>query len=213
MMTLLQLAAEVAIDVGLAQPTVVAAATDSSDRTMVEMKQCLDLTGEEVSRRVDWAALRATTTATGTGAAATHNLPAGYSRMISGNAVTFTSTGAVIRGGLSAEEFLSLTATSGTPRFYFVSGPEGAKTIQFWPYLANAVTATIYYQSKNWNSVGPAATFTSDGDTASLPDQVMIKGAIARWRRQKGMDYPDYQAEFEMVLQNLATFDDNARSP
>jgi len=211
--TLLQLATIVATDVGLAVPSVVAAATDATDRTMLEMKQVIDLAGEEISRRVDWQALRFSTTVTGTGAPATHSLPAAYQRMITGNAVTLTSSGATIRGGLSAEEFLSLAQVSGTPRFYLVAGSQGARTIQFWPYLANAATATIVYQSDRWNSVGPASTFTSDTDTALLPDQVMIKGAIARWRRQKGMDYPDYQAEFEMVMQNYAMFDDNARSP
>ena len=61
--------------------------------------------------------------------------------------------------------------------------------------------------------MGPASTFTSDSDMASLPDQVMIKGTIARWRRQKGMDYQDYMGEYETVLQTYATFDDNARTP
>ena len=209
--TLLQIATALAVDVGLAVPTAVASATDATNRTMVEAKQVIDFVGEEAARRVDWAALRATTSVVGTGSAASFTLPAAYSRMTMGNAVIIG--GVTIRGGLSAEEFLSLTAVAGTPRFYLISGPPDAKTIQFWPTLANGVTVNIIYQIRYWNSVGPAEKFTLDTDTAYLPDQIMIKGSIARWRRQKGMDYADYQSEYEMVLQNYAIFDDNARSP
>jgi len=209
--TLLQIATIAAIDLGLKVPVVVAVATDATDRTMLEMKQIIDLTGEEIARRVDWAALRATTSIVGTGAASAFALPAAYSRMTQGNAVTLA--GATIRGGLSAEEFLALTATAGTPRYYLVAGPPDAKTIQFWPTLANGATVTVVYQSRYWNSVGPAATFTSDTDMAYFPDAVLIKGSIARWRRQKGMDYQDYMGEYENVLKTYAMFDDNARTP
>lgn len=202
MATLLSIAGSVALDVGLAVPTVVIASTE---REMLEMKQTLDFTGEELARRVDWSALRATTAVTGTGAATTHNLPSSFLRMISGQAVTVGT--AVVRGGISAEEFLSLTQVAGTPRFYFVQG----RTIQFWPWLAAATDATIRYQSSFWNT--SSAAYVTDTDTALLPDQLMIKGGIARWRRQKGMDYPDYQAEYEMAIQQYAAFDDNARSP
>lgn len=208
---LLQLARIVAIDVGLVVPDAVASATDATNRTMVEMKQIIDFVGEELSRRVDWAALRLTATIAGTGTTTAFALPAAYLRMTQGNSVTIA--GAPVRGGLSADEFLSLPDTIGTPRFYLISGPPNAKTIQFWPTLANGVSATVVYQSNLWNTNGPAATFTTDTDTSIYPDQLMIKGSIARWRKQKGMDYPEYQSEFEITLQNYAMFDDNVRTP
>lgn len=210
-MNLLAIAKLVAIDVGLAQPSVVAAATDDTDRGAVELKQCLDFVGKELSRRVDWSALRATTTLTGDGTALAHALPAAYQRMMAGNAVKLAISNAVVRGGLSAEEFLSLPAVSGTPRFYLIAGVDGARTINFWPHLANTFQATAIYQSKNW--VASAEAYAADSDQALLPDDLMVKGGIARWRRQKGMDYPDYVAEFEAALANFAAYDDGARSP
>ena len=209
--TLLQVATAVAKDVGLSVPTIVAAATDASDRAMVEMKQVLDFTGEEIARRVDWSFLRTTTVIAGTGVASAFALPAACQRLIAGAAVTVG--GIPLRGGLSGEEFLSLAAVAGTTRFYLTGGTPGTMTIQFWPTLANATNATVYYQSANWNGTASAATYVADSDIALIPDQLMIKGGIARWRRQKGMDYQDYASEFEMALQNYAMFDDNARSP
>lgn len=212
-MTLLQVAQSVARDVGLAQPTVVAAATDDTDRGMVEMKQCLDFVGEELSRRVDWSALRSEVTLTGNGAAFEHPLPASYLRMMAGNAVKLAAAQnyATVRGGLSAEEFKSLPPVVGTPRFYLISGARGSKKISFWPFLANAFEATALVQSENW--VASATAYAADGDIALVPSPLMVKGGIARWRRQKGMDYPGYVAEYEAALANFAEFDDGARSP
>lgn len=214
--TLLQIASIVAVDVGLAVPTTVSGATDSTDRSMLEMKQVIDLTGEEIARRIDWAILRKSTTIVGLGSPSAFNLPFEYSRITQGNSVTIN--GVTIRGGLSADEFLSLPATAGTPRFYLIAGATAGsfyKTIQFWPTLANGSTVPVIYQSSLWCALttGYSATFVSDTDTPLLPDILMIKGAIARWRRQKGMDYADYQSEYEMALQNYALFDDNARTP
>lgn len=209
--TLLQIAQSVARDVGLAQPTVVVGSTDDTNRGMVEMKQCLDFVGEELSRRVDWSALRSEATLTGTGAAFEHPLPASYLRMMAGNAVKLAVSFAPVRGGLSAEEFKSLPPVVGTPRFYFIGGVRGAKTISFWPFLANAFAATALVQSENW--VASATSYQADTDVALVPSPLMVKGGIARWRRQKGMDFADYNAEYEASLANYAEFDDGARSP
>jgi hypothetical protein len=205
-LTLLQIASKVALDVGLAVPTAVATSTD---REMLEMKQVLDFVGEELSRRVDWSSLRVASSVTGTGAAAAFNLPTAMMRLMSGNAMLVNNV--TVRGGLSAEEFLSLASTSGTPRYYFISGAVGAKNIQFWPYLANGVQANFNYQSLNWAT--NSNVYVLDTDQCQVPDTLMIKGGIARWRRQHGMDYQDYAAEYEASLANYAMFDDNARSP
>lgn len=210
-LTLLQVAQSVARDVGLAQPTAVVGSTDDTNRGMVEMKQCLDFVGEDLSRRVDWSALRTEVTLTGNGSAFAHPLPASYLRMMAGNAVKLAVSLAIVRGGLSAEEFLSLPAVVGTPRYYLIGGPRGAKTISFWPYLANAFGATALVQSENW--VASATSYQADSDIALLPSPLMVKGGIARWRRQKGMDFADYVAEYEAALANYAEFDDGARSP
>lgn len=210
-LTLLEIAKAVARDVGLAQPSAVVGATDDTDRGMVEMKQCLDFVGEELARRVDWSALRSETTLTGNGTALAHPLPASYLRMMAGNAVKLAVSFAIVRGGLSAEEFKSLPPVAGTPRFYFIGGPRGAKTISFWPFLANAFEATALVQSENW--VASSTTYQADGDVALVPSPLLVKGGIARWRRQKGMDYVDYIAEYEAALANYAEFDDGARSP
>jgi hypothetical protein len=86
---------------------------------------------------------------------------------------------------------------------------EGAE-ITLWPYLANAATATVQFQSKNWTSAG-SATFTADDQTSLIDEALFLKGLIVRWRRQKGMAYLDEEAEFEAALADLAKFNDRGR--
>lgn len=200
-MTLLTVCEALAKNVGLPVPAQVAAATD---RTSVEMLQFANDTATEIARRVDWGRLTASATITGTGAAVAHSLPSGFSRIAAGASV-FTSGGAVIRS-LTRAEWDTLTAVQGTPRYFYVT----ATTIQFWPYLANAATARLVYQTGNWCSNGTSA-FSADSNTALFSEVVLEKGLIARWRRQKGMDFADFEAEYEAELKNQAAFDDRSR--
>ncbi len=174
----------------------------SSVRQWQEALQFANETGEELARRVDWGVLQNSTTLTGTGAAVAHSLPSDFSRLNQGVAVTVG--GAIVRP-LTRAEWSNLTPVVGTPRYFLLE----QNTIQFWPYLANAATATAQYQSTNWCSAG--ATFMSDTDTSLLDEKLFTKGLIVRWRRQKSMDYADFEAEYESALADFARFDDRSR--
>lgn len=199
-MTLLTIAAELAKNVGLEVPDVI---VSSPDREWAEALQFANETGEELARRVDWGVLQESATLTGTGAAVAHALPADFSRLNQGIAIT-TSGGAIIRP-LTRAEWSNLTMTEGTPRYFLLE----QNTVQFWPYLANAATATAQFQSKEWCSAGQA--FMADTDTSLIDEKLFAKGLIVRWRRQKGMDVADFEAEFEQALADFARFDDRSR--
>jgi hypothetical protein len=68
----------------------------------------------------------------------------------------------------------------------------------------------VQYQSKNWTSAGSAA-FTVDTQTSLIDEDLMLKGLIVRWRRQKGMSYQDEEGEYEAALADFARFNDRAR--
>ncbi len=198
-MSLLTISAALAKNVGMAEPDVVVL---SSIRQWNEALQFANETGEELARRVDWGVLQNTTTLTGTGAAVAHALPSDFSRLNQGVAVT---VGTGIVRPLTRAEWSNLTPVEGTPRYFLLE----QNTIQLWPFLANAATATAQYQSTNWCSAG--ATFMSDTDTSLIDEKLFTKGLIVRWRRQKGMDVADYEAEYEAALADFARFDDRSR--
>lgn len=199
-MTLLTIVQGLAKNVGMATPTSVVA---NGAREWVEALEFVNETGEELARRVDWGQLRGSTTLTGDGTNKVHALPAGFARLSAGIAI---KAGTAIARPLSRAEWNSLTAVEGTPRYFLLEGNE----VTLWPFLANAATATASYQTKQWTSAG-GETFTADDQTSLINEDLMLKGLIVRWRRQKGMPYQDEEAEYEAAIKDFAGFDDRGR--
>lgn len=202
-MTILEIIKAMAPEVSIEVPS---AAVANPDREMVEAVHFATMACEEIERRGDWGRLQTTYTLTGDGTAQTFSLPDDFSRLQAGNAIIYQ--GHPVRGGLSADEWNSLTFVEGTPRFFRLIG----NAIELWPFLALGETATVKYLSKNWNSNG-SAVWSTDSDVAVFPGTLILKGAIWRWRRQKAMDYQDHQAEYEAALKDFAGFDDRSRTP
>jgi len=202
-MTLLTIAQDVARNTAIGIP---ATASGSTEREVVNLVQFINDTGLDVARRVNWGRLRATTTITGTGVNANFALPAYYKGLIEGAAVF---TGSIpVRGGLAPDEWASLTPVEGTPRFFRLLGPQ----ISFYPFLANAATVTVHYQSTAWASNG-TDRMNLDAETALFPEDLLVKGAIWRQRRHVGQDFSDQIAEYEAALADYATYDARDRSP
>jgi hypothetical protein len=202
-MTLLTIAQDVARNTALDVP---ATASGSTAREMINVVQFINDTGLELARRFDWGALRTTATITGTGVNANFALPAYYLRLIEGGAVF--SGGASVRGGLSPAEWADLTPVVGTPRFYRLLG----SSISFYPFLANAATAIVNYQSTAWASNG-TNRLALDAETSLIPEDLLVKGAIMRQRKHVGQDFTDQAAEFEAAFADYALYDAGNRSP
>lgn len=202
-MNLLDMMKEVAKNAGIEQPVSI----DNTDANHVLMVQFLNDAGDEVARRVDWGVLRQTETITGTGAADTFPLPAEYARMSPGLAVI--SNYSPVRGSLTADEWMSLTPVAGDPRYFYLTGSR----IAFYPYLRSAVTAQVLFQSSYWaeSDVGPQASMVIAEDRSRVPDELLVAGAVWRWRRHVGKDFADYVAEFEAQLMQLSAGDGGVR--
>lgn len=199
-MTLLEICEALAKNVGLAVPTTI---VGSNDRNAVEMLQLANETGLELAERVDWGALTATATFAGTGANAAFALPSAWMRPTGVAGVRYSGT--AIRP-LTGSEYWGLTPAAGAPRYYHILG----RTVKFYPYPSVGMTVTARYQSNEWASSGQQ--FTSDDATPLVPDDLMVKGLIVRWRRQKGMEYADQEAEYEASLKTYASFEDGGRT-
>jgi hypothetical protein len=95
---------------------------------------------------------------------------------------------------------------AGAPRYFLLEG----RIMRLWPYLATATNATVRIQSRNWCSNG-TDEWIADTETSLIDENLMLKGLIARWRRQKGMPFEDYEAEYEADVADIARADDRAR--
>lgn len=199
-MSLLTIARGLAQDVGLAVPDQV---IGSPKREMIELRSFADATGEELARRVDWGQLQASTTLTGDGTQLAHALPAGFSRIAPGAGVVTTYG---IARPLTQAEWGTLAAVAGEPRYFLLRD----NTLRLWPHLATGSTVTVNYVGKFWCSNG-SAEWAADDDASLIDEALFLKGLIVRWRRQKGMDFADHEAEFEAALADLARFNDRSR--
>lgn len=198
--TLLEMVQAMAKNVGLDVPEQI---VGSTERTWIEALDFANTLGDELARRVDWGGLIGTSGVVGTGADAALDLPSDFERFPTG--VTVTYSGAILRP-LSRAEWTSLTAVEGTPRYFLLEN----KTIRFFPYLASAVEVDFTYVSDLWCTGGD--NFLADSDQTVFPDDLFIMGLIVRWRRQKGMDYADFEAEYEAALSDYAAFDDRRQA-
>jgi hypothetical protein len=199
-MSLLTICQSVARSIGIAAPTTVAGSTDRTNTVLLSLA---NETGEELARRVDWGELTAAQTLTGDGTNKIHALTGGFSRVVRGIGVT--GTGGIVRP-LSRAEWASLDAVEGDPRYFLLE----KANMTLWPYLANAATLTVYYQTENWCDNGTAA-FASDDDAPLMDEELFAKGLEVRWRRAHGMEYSDQEAEYEAALQDLAGFNGRSR--
>lgn len=198
-MTLLTVCQDLARNVGLAVPDQI---VGSPRREWAEALQFANEAGRELVRRVDWSALASSTTLAGTGASVAHALPADFDRLQRGVTVLY---GTSIVRPLTRPEWNTLSMAEGSPRYFLLEND----TISLWPYLANADTVTVRYQSKGW--VGTADGYTADDQTADLDEKLLTMCLFVRWRRQKGMPFEDFEAEYEAALRDVAGFDVRAR--
>lgn len=182
---------------------------DTDEPNHVLMVEFLNEAGAEVARRVDWGATRQTAALTGTGAAANYPLPDQFDRLSPGLSVV--SNASPVRGSLTADEWLSLTPVAGEPRYFYLA----AGRIAFYPFLRTAATATVQFQSSYWalSDVGPQEAMVIAEDRALVPSDLLVSGAVWRWRRHVGKDFADYVAEFEAMLSDRARFDGGVRQP
>ena len=199
-MTLLTIANSLARNVGLEETTQV---IGSNRREMEELVDYCNKVGEELARRVDFGALHVVTTLTGDGSNNQFDLGDQFSRISSGIGVTYSTS--IVRP-LTRAEWASVVPIYGSPRYFLLEGNK----LSLWPYLIDGAFVTVQSQSKAWCSNGTAA-WNADDETSLIDEDLMTKGLIVRWRRQKGMDYADYEAEFEADLADIARFDDRSR--
>ena len=173
----------------------------------------LDFLGEtidDILNRVDVVGpVSKTATITGTGVE-TYNLPANMARLHRGKYAVYerlrTRRDCVPVPDDGTWEYMKELGTAGAYRFYRLQGYDGAYTIGFYRPLETGVTVVVSYVSTVWIASGGTekTAFTAAEDNCLLPRKVVEDGIVWRFRRRKGLDYSDVQADYEMQLANLS---------
>jgi hypothetical protein len=192
-MTLLSVVKDVCAAVGVTIPTSVFS-NITGNRTMQEM---LSLANEMAQRIAydtrDWQKFMKTQTFTGTGAAASFDMPADYKRMLlTANVWRSTSALQPMIYVADYEEWLQRRA-------YGWFSPYGewiriGDKMLIAPTLPAGVTVYFAYMHKNCINLaagGLSDTFVADNDTYGLDERVLKLGMIWQWKANKGAAYAE----------------------
>jgi len=190
-MSLLTATNEVADLVSLDRFTAIAGSGADDARTMLTIAQ---EAGEEIAHRVDWNRLIRTAGIAG----APYTLPGDYHRPVPG-AMIVSALGVFVRPITNTGEWAVLRQVGSSQPYYYRSGG----TIDIVPTVA-AAGATLNYVSGHFvaksNGTDFRPVFAADDDTTVFNEDLLVKGMVWRWKRQKGLDYVDDLAEFEAIL-------------
>lgn len=197
-MTLLTIAQNVADEVGVDQPTVVAG---SPDPTAQKLLRYINKTGTGLMKKLAWQVLRKERAFTSiSGETQTAILPSDFDRFIP---ETFwnRSTPVLMSGPVSAVQWQGLKATTytGKPKFAYRGGD-----VLVIPALGAGDSLAFEYVSNQWcQSTGAVAqsAFAADTDTGILDEELITRGAKFVYLTDEGLpnalagaDFNDYLA-------------------
>lgn len=179
----------------------------STEQGIVEMRDFLAETVDDILERVDLPSpLIQTTTIAGTGAE-TYALPTDFKRLIRGPLAVYETAPVRRRVWPVADagqwSDMDNFQAFGGQRFYRITGYDGAHSISLLDEPATGASFTVHYVTTKWLT-DATSTFTSTGQLTYMPRRLLETGVVWRARERKGMEYEPKQAEYEALLARLA---------
>ncbi len=179
----------VLLEIGLDNPT---AQLSSDDYEILQIRALMNAAGKDIARRAEWSRLYKDMTIGG--GLSEIDLPVDFHEMAEYGAVRLNKAGFYpVRPVVSPEQWAFLIARPSAQPYYHLAGGK----ILFSPTL-DVDGAKLRYVSKYW--VTGKEEVTQNGDTLLIPENLLEKGTIWRWKRQKGLPFDDQMAEFEADL-------------
>lgn len=187
-----------------------AALFSSTDQIALEFRDLIQDVADDIAGSCDWRSLTKIATFTGDGERVTFPVPADMGRMVQGSYVDDPASwlwGYVAIP--SVNEWMRRRSRAWLdPGGWILMGGE----YHFWP--APNGDAEFPYISNNIVRADNGAlkpAFTSDTDTFVLSERLLTLGLIWRYRAQKGIDYSEDLASYELELSMEMTRDKGAR--
>ncbi len=183
----------------------------STAQIAIEMADLADEVAKDIMLSQDWRALTKVATITGTGAE-NYALPSDFDRMLLSAEVDDAATwfwGYEPFGSVNDwMRFRSGTYAVQSPGGWILLGGE----IQFYPaptgnaqfpYISNLVVRS--------EADAEQTGFLADTDTFVLDERLLTLGLIWRWLSQKGLDYSEALATYELALERAQARDKGPR--
>ena len=193
--------------------TVPSAVFSSTDQVIVEMRDLAQDVAEDIARSHDWRDLTRIAEFNGDGATVAFPKPADYDRMLVTADVRdknawfwdYYEFPTVSEFMLARSAGFQMLSPGGwiilDGQFQFTPAPTG---IANFPYISRNFVAAQDGTRK--------ASFTEDSDTFLLDEGILSLGLIWRYRAQKGLDYSEDMASYELRLSQAQSRDAGAQT-
>lgn len=183
----------------------------STAQIAVEMTDLANEVATDILKSHDWRQLTKIATITPDGGEV-YPLPSDYDRMVSAGGIEDAATWFWgYEPFSSVNQWLQFKSGSYAiispggwiileDQFNFYPVPVG---VAQYPYISNLIARD--------EPGDPKAAFTADDDTFVLPERLLTLGLIWRWMAQKGLEYSEALATYEMALSQEQMRDRGAR--
>lgn len=179
----------VLLEIGLDKPD---AQLTSNEYDIRQIRAFMNAAGKDIARRVEWSKLYKTVSISGS--VSEFVLPPDFHEMSEKGAVHLNKSSFYpLRSVVAPEQWAFLSSRPSSQHYYHLSGGK----ILFSPAL-DSDGAILNYVSSHW--VDGKQEVTQNGDMLLIPENLLEKGTVWRWKRQKGLPYDDVLAEFEADL-------------
>ena len=210
MSTLLTLCNDIADELSLDRATSYLGNTESD--SALKIVRHLSRTVRQLAARYDWQTLRREKTFVTVGAATqTGAIPADFLRFVSGTMFNRTRT-LPVEGPITPEEWQIQQARPVTSvwdqfiirgnAFLITPTPAAGQTIAY-EYITKYIGTNA--------AVAEVTTFAADTDSSYFDDELLILGAVWRYRKAEGTDYSEEFREFERRFTDLTKMDGGRR--
>lgn len=201
-MSVLSVARDAALSLGLEQPSVL---FTNTTRTWVEMISVINESARQILEDYDWQRLKKVATVTGNGVDLSFPLPSNYDRMVAdanlwGPTYTYYPSQQVQDFNLWLE--MQSWSMETWQQHWSVFGGD----LNIMPILPLGETLTYGYISNDIVN-GSQSEFTADTDTFTLDERLLKLSVIWNWKANKGQDYAGDLQKYEEAM-NRAKFKD-----
>lgn len=207
-MNVLQIAQRASLLLDLERPTALFASTD---RTMLEFADTVNVAAQQIMDDYDWSALIRTATVTGTGAQTAFPLPDDFSRMVrDASLLGVTLQWYPAQQMQDYNRWLELETYTDLQTWdqrWMVFGGQ----LNLRPALPNAEVLRYGYITKNIVNGADPTMFTADTDTWLLDDELLRLSIVWNWKQAKGFDFQAELAKYAEQLEKLRFRDVGSR--
>ena len=195
-LTCLQIIQTVCKRIGIPTPTV---AIGSNDQQIIQLLSICEEEGQEQATRYPWESLQQEATFTTVAAQVQTTVAAittGFDYIVN-DTIWNRTLRRPVYGPKSMQDWQQQKAMQ-------INGPFNSfriknDVINFYPAPASGQSCYFEYMTQNWvnTSTVTSSFWTSDSDTPSIDDQLVVLGTIWRWKAVKGLDYSEDFAKYE----------------